>query len=129
MPNQPPLNPDALDKAALAMCHYVVANREMGHGIRPVYHQYQSAKAAVSAYLAAALPEVTSVEQWDALPIGTMVRVHFNGNSELIIRCPANSGAGIGGMSFIGGRWWTEVFTVWNADKLEIKYIPEVNDA
>ncbi|WP_417372976.1 hypothetical protein [Glutamicibacter protophormiae] len=71
--NQPPLNPDALDKAALAMCHYVVANREMGHGIRPVYHQYQSAKAAVSAYLAAALPEVTSVEELDQLPVGTVV--------------------------------------------------------
>lgn len=72
--NQPPLNPDALDKAALAMCHYVVANREMGHGIRPVYHQYQSAKAAVSAYLAVAQPEVNSVEELDALPTGTVVR-------------------------------------------------------
>src|SRR5690606_2181587 len=63
MPNPTPLNPDALDKAALAMCHYVVANREMGHGIRPVYHQYQSAKAVVSAYLAVAQPEVSSVEE------------------------------------------------------------------
>lgn len=84
------------------------------------------AERAVSAYLAAALPEVTSAEQWDSLPIGTMVRVHFNGNSELVIRCPAGSGAGIGGMSFLGGRHWSDVFTVWNADKLEIKYIPEV---
>lgn len=57
-----PLNPDALDKAALAMCHYVVANREMGHGIRPVYHQYQSAKAVVSAYLAVAQTVVNSFD-------------------------------------------------------------------
>ncbi|ALQ30093.1 hypothetical protein AA310_12380 [Arthrobacter sp. YC-RL1] len=117
-----PLNPDAFDAAWEAL--YEAFSGRIGdlNG----NDCERMAETAIQAYLAAALPEVTSVEQWDALPIGTMVRVHFNGNSELIIRCPANSGAGIGGMSFIGGRWWTEVFTVWNADTLEIKYIPEV---
>ncbi|MGP7812392.1 hypothetical protein [Glutamicibacter soli] len=120
--NQPPLNPDAFDAAWEAL--YEAFSGRIGdlNG----NDCERMAETAITAYLAAALPEVTNVEQWDALPIGTMVRVHFNGNSELIIRCPANSGAGIGGMSFVGGRWWTEVFTVWSADKLEIKYIPEV---
>lgn len=57
-----PLNEEALEKAALAMCRYVVANREFSQGISPAYHQTQSAKAAVTAYLSALpAPAVTEV--------------------------------------------------------------------
>lgn len=72
MNNQPPLNPDALDKAALAMyaenprptgCFSppFVAWHELRDGEREVIRE--GTYTAVSAYLAAALPEVTSVEE------------------------------------------------------------------
>lgn len=118
--NQPPLNPDGVLNAMDTLM------AETDTDERATEWAHKVTTRVLEGYFAASLPEVTSVEQWDSLPIGTMVRVHFNGNSELVIRCPAGSGAGIGGMSFLGGRHWSDVFTVWNADKLEIKYIPEV---
>lgn len=68
------LDEEALEKAALAMCRYVVANREFSQGISPAYHQTQSAKAAVTAYLSA-LPDPAMVEtadQLDALAVGSV---------------------------------------------------------
>ena len=64
--NQPPLNPDALDKAADAV------NELYADGHCPKAED--AAEVAVSAYVAAALPEVTSVEELEALPVGSLVK-------------------------------------------------------
>lgn len=63
--NQPPLNPDALRRAADAVSELYAD----GHCPKAE----DAAEVAVSAYLAAALPEVTSVEELRALPIGSVI--------------------------------------------------------
>ena len=64
--NQPPLNPDALRRATDA-----VIDASFGQELPEA--PIDLATAAVSAYLAAALPEVISVEELKALPIGSVI--------------------------------------------------------
>lgn len=64
--NQPPLNPDALRRAADAVSELYTD----GHCPKAE----DAAEVAVSAYLATALPEVTNVEELDQLPSGSIVR-------------------------------------------------------
>lgn len=64
-----PLNPDALEAATRAVS---LAEREM-HTNESLGKQRHIARRAVSAYLAAALPEVSSVEELDQLPHGAIV--------------------------------------------------------
>lgn len=79
MPNQTPLNPDALEagaRALLAVQQPEVSadyawNVQFDGGREELRNE---AAAAVSAYLAAALPEVTSVEELNQLPAGTVAR-------------------------------------------------------
>lgn len=62
-----PLNPDALEAAAKAMVtHSETWDEERSHWSKEFFRG--KAKLAVSAYLAVALPEVTNVEELDALP-------------------------------------------------------------
>ncbi|MBM7767340.1 hypothetical protein [Glutamicibacter nicotianae] len=78
MPNQPPLNPDALE----AVAHERYEARRSFEGLPPWEDLLERNRKAeirglgniVSAYLAAAQPEVNSVEELDALPAGTLVR-------------------------------------------------------
>lgn len=68
--NQPPLNPDALVAAADAVTMAAGAcGVELYGADEDIF-----AERAVSAYLAAALPEVASVEELEALPEGTILR-------------------------------------------------------
>lgn len=75
------LNPDALEAAAralLAMQQPEVSadyawNVQFDDGREELRKE---AAAAVSAYLAVALPEVTSVEELDALPIGAVIVIN-----------------------------------------------------
>ncbi|ALD64016.1 hypothetical protein AFL94_08870 [Arthrobacter sp. LS16] len=91
MPDQPPLNPDAV-RAALAWFAQAVAEVEVkfaADGTRPgdYWTGYRAAKneiadllaepkliaKAVKVGIAATQPEVTSVEELDALPAGSVV--------------------------------------------------------
>lgn len=67
--NQPPLNPDAFDAAWEAL--YEAFSGRIGdlNG----NDCERMAETAIQAYLAAALPEVTSVEELDQLPVGAVV--------------------------------------------------------
>lgn len=56
--NQPPLNPDALEEASNAVRRIALGE----------VNSWDVAEAAITAYLAAALPEVTEREQLTALP-------------------------------------------------------------
>ncbi|PCC31412.1 hypothetical protein [Glutamicibacter sp. BW77] len=74
MPNTP-LNPDALEAAAKATMGIV-------YGKLPAEEMHVAvARAAVSAYLAAAQSVVNSVEELDALPHGTVI---FNSLDEAV---------------------------------------------
>ena len=61
--NQPPLNPDALEAASNAVRRIALGE----------LNSWDVAEAAITAYLAAALPEVTSVEELDQLPQGAVI--------------------------------------------------------
>lgn len=58
---------EGIEKAAEAITRIV---RKCGHGLCPVCRA-ESARAAVTAYLDHAFPEVDSAEGLDALPVGT----------------------------------------------------------
>lgn len=79
MSNQPQLDPDALEAAAkelfleeknTAYVKYPEWDSPENVG-KPGY--IENARAAVSAYLAAALPEVTSVEEREEMPVETVL--------------------------------------------------------
>ncbi|MEU5838531.1 hypothetical protein ABZ820_33355 [Streptomyces diacarni] len=126
MPNQPPLNEEALEAATWAVS---LAEREM-HTNESLGKQRHIARRAITAYLSAVPADtVNSVEEWRDLPVATMVRVHCGESSEIVVRCPQGSGSGTGGMSFIGGKYWDAIYTDWNADKIEILHRPAVDDA
>lgn len=67
--NQPPLNPDALEAAADAVAEVA----EAAHVKTDWLDDQSLAKAAVSAYLAVAQPEVTNIEELEALSVGSVV--------------------------------------------------------
>lgn len=68
MPNQP-LNPDALEAARFALTR---SERAFGRDGKPA-DPLHVATAIVSAYLAVAQPEVSAVEELDALPCASVV--------------------------------------------------------
>lgn len=70
-----PLNPDALEAAAKALWEWWNPELPWEENDDRTKEQWRDemAKAALSAYLAVAQPEVKSVEELDALPIGTVV--------------------------------------------------------
>lgn len=74
--NQPPLNPDALTKAKDAFDDAMGIgrddNKELWYFQAPVKYLNIGVEPAIRAYLAAALPEVTSVEELEKLPIMTV---------------------------------------------------------
>lgn len=76
--NQPPLNPDALEAMSreIAPNLWEIIDRHHDNPRTPDYRKYVLAKAEklASDYLAAAQPEVTSVEELDQLPVGSVVR-------------------------------------------------------
>lgn len=69
--NQTPLNPDALEAAADA-----VIDASFGQELPEA--PIDLARAAVSAYLAVAQPEVSSVEELEALPVDSVVLDRFD---------------------------------------------------
>lgn len=74
MTNQPPLNPDALDETALAN---LIAWKSLPFGATQFVKLDANAAHKViellRPHLAAALPEVTSVEELEALPAKTVI--------------------------------------------------------
>lgn len=72
MSNQPPLNPDALDNLATVVFGFDIEewNEHDEDEKRQLLAPYIR---TIETYLAAALPEVTSVEQLKALPIGSVI--------------------------------------------------------
>lgn len=93
--NQPPLNPDAFDAAWEAL--YEAFSGRIGdlNG----NDCERMAETAIQAYLAAALPEVTSVEELDQLPMHTYVQgadgfkhaKDWNGGWHLIVNRPSSA--------------------------------------
>lgn len=70
-----PLNPDALDKAAAAARIAWSGRTDWNGAPNSVQIEYRNlAHAAVVAYLTVAQPEVNSVEELEALPVGSVVR-------------------------------------------------------
>jgi len=67
--NQPPLNPDALSRAS-----DTISDRYDGNGYEGTANEI--AEDAIRAYLAVAQPVVNSVEELDALPVGTVVIIN-----------------------------------------------------
>lgn len=76
-----PLNPDALEAARFALTR---SERAFDRGGKPA-DPLHIATAIVSAYLAVARPEVNSVEELDALPIGSAI-IDKHGDVGLIDR-------------------------------------------
>lgn len=78
MANQPPLNPDGIEAAARALIAVQQPEVSADYAWNVQFDDgreelRKEAAAAVSAYLAAALPEVTSVEELEALPAKTVI--------------------------------------------------------
>lgn len=71
--NQPPLNQDALDHIATVVfgCTIEEWNEHIEYEKRQLLAPYVR---IISTYLAAALPEVTTVEELEALPAGSLVK-------------------------------------------------------
>lgn len=87
MPNTP-LNPDAL---VVAYAVYAGMTAEQWRTRPPTGWRegiMEDVNLAVSAYLAAAQPEVNSVEELDALPPHTVIEEHEQGHGVLIKRGP-----------------------------------------
>lgn len=119
------LNPDALEAAAkelfledenTAYVKYPEWDSPENVG-KPVY--IENARAAVSAYLAAALPEVTSVEELEALPQESVIRSVVFGvvRERFDSGWLATGGEGFAQSSDIAGRAHV------------VLYRPEANDA
>ncbi|ALG28041.1 hypothetical protein AOZ07_02860 [Glutamicibacter halophytocola] len=125
MPNPTPLNPDALNKAKDAFDEAMGINldnhREPWYMQAPVEYRNIGVEPAVSTYLAVAQPVVNSVEELDALPVGSVVR---GGEYDLVGEKIRHSP--------YPPHWCTigEEVEAYERDLLpaRVLYIPEVND-
>lgn len=123
--NQPPLNPDAFDAAWEALYE------EFSGRIGDLNGNdcERMAETAIRAYLAAALPEVTSVEELDALPVGSIIADLYDerGNAPVVL-CKAlnRDWAALTTGTQNGRPWWTSEEIAQVARRLRVLHRPEV---
>lgn len=125
------LNPDALEAGAKALLFEDCGDYSrwdlMDEAGQQIFTEY--ARAAASAYLAVAQPVVNSVEELEALPVGSVIVDLYDDRGDApVVLCKAlnQDWAALTTGTQNGRPWWTSEEIAQVARRLRVLHRPEV---